>query len=144
MTDKKKSWDDIPSLEGLQMDWDYTAENPLGKRKHERISDDDVASLLGVEAVKAKVATQKHTIDGLLSDISAGGVALILGKELSVNQFVKIGFFLGTQKIVSKAIVRRSAPEQKDYKVGFQFQDINEEDSRYIHSLYASKRFNRL
>ena len=144
MTDKKKSWDDIPPLDGLKMDWEYTAENPLGKRKHERMTDRDVASLLGVGAIRAKVATQKHTFDGLLSDISAGGMALILGKELSVNQFVKIGFFLGTQKIVSKAVVRRTTPARKAYTVGFQFQDINEEDSRYIHSLYASKRFNRL
>ena len=93
MTDKKKSWDDIPPLEGLTMDWDYTADNPLGKRKHERMTNREVAALLGVDTVRAKVATQKHTIDGLLSDISAGGMALILGKELSVNQFVKIGFF---------------------------------------------------
>ncbi len=143
MVDIKKNWDEIPSLDDLKMDWEYKAESPLQKRKHERMTSQDVASLLGVRPIRARVATGRQTIDGLLSDICAGGMALILKSELSINQYVNIGFYLGKQKIVSKAVVKQLAPAQKNYKIGFQFQDINEEDSRYINSLYASKRLNR-
>lgn len=143
MVDIKKNWDEIPSLGDLEMDWEYKAEAPLQKRKHERMTSQDVASLLGVRTIRARVATGRQTIDGLLSDICAGGMALILKSELSINQYVNIGFYLGKQKIVSKAVVKQLAPAQTNYKVGFQFQDINEEDSRYINSLYASKRLNR-
>ncbi len=144
VTDKKKSWNDIPSLDGLKVDREYKAETPLGKRKCERMTAGDMASILEVGTIRAKVVTGKHTVDGLLSDICADGMALILKNHLSVNQYVKIGFFLGKQKIISKAIVKQSVPVQNNYKVGFQFEDINEADSKYIHSLYASKRLNRL
>ena len=144
VTDNKKSWDDIPSLDGLRIDSEYKADTPLGNRKHERMTAGDMTSMLEVKTIRAKVVTGKHTVDGLLSDICADGLALILKNELSVNQYVKIGFFLGKQKIISKAVVKRSVPIQNNYKVGFQFQDINEEDSRYINSLYAAKRLNRL
>jgi len=144
VTDKTKSWDDIPSLNGLEVDRKYKVETPLGKRKFERMTAVDMTSMLEVKTIRAKVVTDKHTVDGQLSDICADGMALILKNELSVNQYVKIGFFLGKQKIISKAIVKQSVPVQNNYKVGFQFHDINEEDSKYIHSLYAAKRLNRL
>ena len=144
MAEKKKSWDEIPSLDELKMDWDYKADTTLGKRKHERMTNQDVASLFGKKTIRARVATDKQTIDGTLSDICAGGMALILNREFSVNQYVKIGLFLGKQKIVSNAVVKRATPVNNSYKVGFQFHNINEEDSRYINSLYASKRLNRL
>lgn len=144
MTDKKKSWNDIPSLDGLKVDREYTVETPLGKRKFERMTAGDMTSMLEVKTIRAKVVTGKHTVDGMLSDICADGMALILKNELSVNQYVKIGFFLGKQKIISKAVVKQSVPVQNSYKVGFQFHDINEDDSKYINSLYAAKRLNRL
>jgi len=144
VTDKKKSWDDIPSLNGLKVDREYKVETPLGKRKLVRMTAKDMTSILEVKTIRAKVVTDKHTVEGQLSDICADGMALILKNELSVNQYVKVGFFLGKQKIISKAVVKQSVPIQSNYKVGFQFYDINEEDSKYINSLYAAKRFNRL
>jgi len=144
VTDKKKSWDDIPSLNGLKVDREYKVETPLGKRKLVRMTAKDMTSILEVKTIRAKVVTDKHTVEGQLSDICADGMALILKNELSVNQYVKVGFFLGKQKIISKAVVKQSVPIQSNYKVGFQFHDINEEDSKYINSLYAAKRFNRL
>ena len=144
MADVRKTWDDIPSLGELHIDWGYKPANPLGKRKHARMSSKDVASLFGIEKIKARVATGKQTVDGLLSDICAGGMALILNTELAVNQNVKIGFYLGKQKIISKAVVRQTAPTRRNFKVGFQFQDIAEEDSRYIDNLYATKILNRV
>lgn len=143
MSEKEKGWDDIPSLEGLQMDWDYTAETPLGKRKYQRMDNGDVRSIFEVKTIPVRVATGEFTIDGTLSDLSGGGLALILKKSLAVGQQVKLGFFLGTQKIISKAIVRQSAPLKGGYRVGFEFYNIKEEDSQYINGLYASKVFQR-
>jgi c-di-GMP-binding flagellar brake protein YcgR len=139
MSEEKKGWDDIPSLEGLQMDWDYTGENPLGKRKFQRMDNGDVRSIFEVKAIPVRVATGDFTIDGTLNDISGGGLALILKRALAVGQRVKLGFFLGRQKIVSQAIVRQCAPITSAYKVGFEFHNIKEEDSQYINGLYASK-----
>jgi c-di-GMP-binding flagellar brake protein YcgR len=143
MTEEKKGWDDIPSLEGLQMDWDYTAENPLGKRKFQRMDNGDVRSIFEVKTILVRVATGDFTIDGTLIDISGGGLALILEKQLVVGQKVKFGFFLGTQKIISQAIVRQCVPVKSGYKVGFEFHNIKEGDSQYINGLYASKLLSR-
>jgi c-di-GMP-binding flagellar brake protein YcgR len=143
MSEEKKGWADIPSLEGLQMDWGYSAENPLGKRKFQRMDNGDVRSIFEVKTVPVRVATGDFTMDGTLSDISGGGLALILKKALAVGQQVKLGFFLGTQKIISRATVRQCAPIRSAYKIGFEFHDIKEEDSRYINGLYASKVLSR-
>lgn len=143
MADEKKGWDDIPSLEGLQMDWDYTAETPLGKRKYQRMDNGDVRSIFEVKTIPVRVVTGELTIDGTLSDLSGGGLALIMRKGFPAGKRVKLGFFLGRQKIVSQAIVRQSAPIRDGFKVGFEFHNIKDEDSRYINGLYASKVLNR-
>jgi len=143
MSDKKKDWDEIPSLDGLQMDWDYSGQDALAKRRFERLSDGDMTSIFEVKNVPVRVATSDFTADGILSDISGGGVAVVLRKELAIGQHVKVGFFLGRQKIVSQAIVKQSIQIQSGYKIGFQFDNIKEEDSRYINGLYASKALNR-
>lgn len=143
MSEEKKGWDDIPSLEGLQMDWDYTAETPQGKRKFQRMDNGDVRSIFEVKTIPVRVVTGDFTIDGTLNDISGGGLALILKKSLAVGQQVKIGFFLGTQKIVSPAIVRQCVPITSGYRVGFEFRQIKEEDSQYINGLYASRVLKR-
>ena len=78
MSEKKKDWDEIPSLEGLQMDWDYSGNDSLGNRRFERLTYGDVTEIFEVKAVPVRVATPEFTIDGTLSDISGGGVAVIL------------------------------------------------------------------
>ena len=35
---KKQSWEDIPSLDGLEIDWDFKVESPMGKRAHSRLT----------------------------------------------------------------------------------------------------------
>ena len=39
MSDEKKSWDDIPSLGDLKVDWSYEPENPEGRRDSKRLTD---------------------------------------------------------------------------------------------------------
>lgn len=143
MSEKKKDWDEIPSLDGLQMDWDYSGQGPLAKRRFERLTDGDMTSIFEVKNVPVRVATSDFTADGILSDISGGGVAVLLRKELAIDQHVKVGLFLGRQKIVCQAIVKQSIQTQSGYKIGFQFDNIKEEDSSYINGLYASKVLNR-
>ncbi len=140
---EKKDWDEIPSLDGLQMDWDYSGQGPLAKRRFERLTDGDMTSIFEVKNVPVRVATSDFTADGILNDISGGGVAVVLRKELAIGQHVKVGFFLGRQKIISQAIVKQSLQIQSGYKIGFQFDNIKEEDSSYINGLYASKVLNR-
>ena len=36
---EKKKWDDIPSLPGLGVDWEFRPENPNGKRAHTRMDE---------------------------------------------------------------------------------------------------------
>ena len=143
MTGKNTKWDDIPSLDGLQMDWEYEAEKPQGQRKFERMSDEYVTSLFKTENIRVRVVTEKLTLDGLLSDVSAGGLSLVLKKELAVNDFAKIGFYLNKQKIISRAVVKQSTPLHSGFKIRFQFQNIKEEYSQYINGLYSAKILNR-
>ncbi len=139
MTEKKKGWDKIPSLEGLQMDWNYSAETVLGKRKFERLTEGDVTEIFEIKTVSVRVATADFTTDGTLSDISGDGIAVILRKELTVGHNVKMGFFLGRQRIVTKAVVRQAIQVSNGYKTGLQFHDIKDEDANYINGLYASR-----
>jgi len=139
MGDDKKDWDDIPSLDGLQVDWDYTAETDLGKRRFERLSVGDVSAIFEMKKVAVRIATSTFTADGSLSDISGDGIAVILRKKVEVGSYVKMGFFLGRQKIVAKAIVRQVSRVADGYKTGFQFYEMKPGDAEYINSLYASK-----
>lgn len=136
---EKKSWDDIPSLEGAGVDWNFKPETPLGKRSFVRINADDISGLFEVKEIFVKVATAKGTHIGRLLDISKGGLSLRIPVSLEENLPVKVGFLLGTMKIISKALVRHSHKIGEKYTMGVQFIDINEESAAYIDELYASK-----
>ena len=143
MSEKKKDWDEIPSLEGLQMDWDYSGNDSLGNRRFERLTFGDVTEIFEVKAVPVRVATQGFTTDGTMSDISGGGVAVILKKSVEAGQEAKIGFFLGRRKIVSRVVARQRTEIRNGFRIGFEFKGISEEDAAYINGLYASKMLNR-
>ncbi len=143
MSEKKKDWDEIPSLEGLQMDWDYSGNDSLGNRRFERLTHGDVTEIFEVKAVPVRVATPEFTIDGTLSDVSGGGVAVILKKSIEAGRPAKIGLFLGRRKIISRVVARQSAEIQNGFRIGFEFKDISEEDSTYINGLYATKMLSR-
>jgi hypothetical protein len=46
MAKEKVNWDDIPSLDGLEVDWQFEPENPLGKRAKVRIANSELYPLL--------------------------------------------------------------------------------------------------
>jgi hypothetical protein len=137
--EKKTGWDDIPSLEGLGVEWEYAPENPLGKRKFVRINAEDITGLFEVKEILVKIATAQATHTGRLLDISKGGLMLSLPVLLEDNLAIKVGLFLGTTKVISKAVVKHTSKTGEWYSTGIQFVDLNEETAQYIAGLYASK-----
>ncbi len=139
MADKKTSWDDIPSLDGFKVDWDYEPENPLGKRAHERMKETELFPVLGVGAIPVKVAANDLEEKGFLADLTPAGMAVSLSSRLNKDKPIMVGFFLGQQKIVSKAIVKNVHEVDGKYKTGLMFKDLNKEYADFIQGLFASK-----
>lgn len=137
--EKKTSWDDIPSLDGLGVEWEYKPENALGKRAYTRINAEDLVELLAAKKILVKVATAQNSYTGLLLDISKGGVSLNLPVLLDNNLPVMVGFFLGSVKVISKALILHTRKEGALYTTGIQFIDLNNESADFIGGLYASK-----
>lgn len=136
---EKKNWDDIPSLDGLGMDWDYQPENPLGKRAATRMQNIDLSRLFEVRSILVKVVSAEISMTGILLDISEKGIGVHLQEKLSEHQPVKIGLFLGTEKIISRGEVVHVRAEDGQYATGIRFVDLDEAAKRYIVGLYASK-----
>jgi hypothetical protein len=139
MADKKTSWDDIPSLDGFKVDWDYEPDNPLGKRAHERMKETELLPVLGVGAIPVKVATNDLEEKGVLADLTPAGMAVSLSSRLNKDKPIMVGFILGKQKIVSKAIVKNVQEIDGKYKTGLMFKDLNKEYADFIQGLFASK-----
>ncbi len=139
MTEKKASWDDIPSLDGFEVDWNYEPKNPMGKRAHKRMKDSELYPVLGVNSVPVKVAANDLETKGCMVDLTPAGMAVSLGTMFDEGQRVMVGFFLGQQKIVSKAIVKNVQEIDGNYKTGLEFVDLSEEYADYIRGLFSSK-----
>ena len=139
MTKEKTSWDDIPSLEGLEVDWQFEPENPLGKRAWVRMESCDLYSLLGVKSIPVKVVSKNFEGQGYLTDIAKSGLAVLLDTQLSQNQQTKIGFFLGKQKIVSRAIVKNVREQESRYRTGMELVELAKEYESFIVGLISSK-----
>lgn len=138
MTKKKVSWDNIPSLEGLEVDWDYEPDNPLGKRTTVRIGDKQLHSLIAKENTPVKLLTSSLEHKGYLVDISQGGIAVLLDSQLPTGQPVKIGFFLGNEKIVANALVRNIVAVDNKFRTGIEFVGLKKVYDEYIAGLISS------
>ena len=139
MAKESTSWDNIPSLEGLEVDWQFEPENPLGKRAWIRIPKGDLSPLLGVKSIPVKVVSHNFDGKGHLVDISQNGLAVFLDNELAVKQQVKVGLFLGKQKILSRAVVRNVRNAGGQYRTGMEFVDLSNEYESYIKGIISSK-----
>lgn len=133
------SWDDIPSLEGVEVDWGYRPEKARDKRTFVRMTEGAVAQLFEVHEIPVKLATAKQTYTCALVDISEGGVALNIGADLPVGTPVKLGFFLGRHKVITQGVVQHVRRQQGGSIVGIQFVQLPEASREYIAELYASK-----
>lgn len=141
---KKMIWDDIPSLDDLEIDWDFRPENPLGKRTWPRVAKNELQSFLEVKNIRVKVVSRNFDHTGFLLDLSRGGSAVLLDTKPVDNQLVKIGFFLGKHKVLAKAIVRNVCPCQGKYRVGMEFVDLTVKDISFIAGLISSKGYGML
>ena len=139
MAEKKASWDDIPSLDGLKVDWEYEPSNPLGKRAHVRMKDTELFPVLDVKTIPVKVVANDLEKKGYLVDLTPAGMAVKLDSGLDLDKPVMVGFFLGEQKIVSKAIVKNVQKTGGQYKVGIVFEKLDQEYVDFITSLFASR-----
>jgi hypothetical protein len=136
---EKKKWDDIPSLPGLGVDWEFQPENPNGKRAHTRMDEKVLTSLFDGQRIQVKVATLETTLTGSLHDISEGGLAVQLDCRLAENQAIRVGLFLGTEKIISGAVVKHVQSRGRAHTTGVKFIGLGRNERQHISSLYASK-----
>ncbi len=140
------SWEEIPSIDNLKLDWEYEPENPLGKRSTIRLGKKQLFRILGKDSVPVsiasivpvKVLSKKSHEKGYLIDLSEEGLAVILDIEIQAESQVKVGFFLGKRKIISKGIVRNVSVLAGKYRTGIEFFQLNEENVSFIKSLHSS------
>jgi hypothetical protein len=74
-------------------------------------------------------------------DLAKNGLAVLLNSPLAESQPVKIGFFLGQQKIVSRAVIRNVRAEQGGHRIGIEFVDLDEDSASFIVGLISSKGY---
>jgi hypothetical protein len=141
MTKEKVNWDDIPSLAGLEVDWQFEPENPLGKRAWVRIANIELFKLLGVKNIPVKVVAENFDGKGALVDIAQSGLGVLLEAELAEGQRVKVGLFLGKQKVLSRAVVRNVRDQEGRYRTGIEFVGLNKEYESYITGLIAATSY---
>ncbi len=136
---ERKGWSDIPTLEGLEMDWDYCPDCRDGKRLHKRLSKLDVSHLYGTDRVDVKMASVASTFDATLRDLSEGGLGVKLHKRLDEFQNLKVGLVLGDTKIIASAQVRHVRYSKNGYIAGLQFINLEPSIRKFIAGMYTSK-----
>lgn len=141
MAKEKSGWDQIPSLQGLEVDWKFEPENPLGKRAWLRIADSELHAVLGVKSIPVKVVSKNFEETGYVLDIAQGGLAVLMKTQLTVGQLLKVGFFLGKQKIVSRAIARNVGSLESRFRTGIEFVELDKESLSFIAGIVSSKVF---
>ena len=135
----KASWDNIPSLEDLKMDWDYEPENPLGRRSSIRLSKNDLIRTLDAEQIPVKIISRKFDNNGSLVDLSTKGLAVLLDVEMKAGILIKVGFLLGKVKVIARGIIRNSSKLRDFYRTGIEFVEFEDEATAFIASLTSSK-----
>ena len=132
------NWDDIPSLESVGLDRDCKPITPLGKRAFVRIRNENIPKLFTVSETLVKVATVKQIYTGQLLDVSVGGLAINLPILLEAELPLKVSFYLGPERIISKGIVRHIHKTKEQHTTGVEFIDLDFEYAGYIDRLYRS------
>jgi hypothetical protein len=138
----KRSWDDIPSLENASVDWDYVPESSFGKRSCERISRKHLNFLLDNNNVAVNISSGRFYSTGNLLDVSQAGLAVLLDDtELKKGSETKISLFLGTKKVISKAVVRNICSFEGLNRIGLEFVQPTEDNTLFIKGLVASQAY---
>jgi len=134
------SWNDIPSIENAEIDWEYEPENPLGKRLCLRIDKRHLSLLLDSTSWLVNISSSKLYETGELLDISQAGVSVLLDNtELKNGCRTKISFYLNAKRVISKAVVRNICTYEGQYRVGLEFVVPAKEDSEFIKKMISSQ-----
>ena len=142
--DMASQWDKIPSIPNISVDWDYEPETSLGKRLWKRLVQHDLQSLLGTSSTPVKMITADTEVKGRLVDISQKGLGILLEDGLSVGKSGKVGFRLGKETIVSKAVTKNSHRLAVNHRVGLEFVGLNSRMEDYIAELVSSDSYGQM
>jgi hypothetical protein len=140
------NWNEIPSIDNLAMDWNYKPENLLGKRSTERLSRKLLMLILGEGSVpvrikpiaSVKIVSEKSHGKAYLFDLSEKGLAVVLDVAMKIDVLVRVGFFLGRNKIISRGIIRNVTVLAENYRTGIEFVQLENESAIFIKELKAS------
>ena len=147
MTDRERSWDEIPALK-LEMDRDY--ENRLNAkegRRHERTEVASLKSILPGNLSRLQIrvgTTAKGTFDGLILDLSQSGVRIRIPKALNRGELVKVGFILNKHTVMAKATSRWVEVKERFCDVGLEFHDLPQADIELIGQLTTAAILSRV
>lgn len=139
MTDEKHSWDDIPSIEDISVEWDYAPENSLGDRECIRLDNRYLCTQFQIKKIPVKIVSKDMETSGSVLDLGKKGLGFMLGKHIEPGKSIKIGLYLGKVKVVSRAVVRYSKELNQRYRVGVEFEGLAETSREYIAGLVSSK-----
>jgi len=140
---EKRTWDDIPNIENLEIDWDFVPENPLGKREHVRVTARDLYRLFQETEYPVNIKSGNINIEGTLVDISEGWISIKSDIELMQDQEVNIDLILGNKSIVASGIVKMVREQNWVYFLGVQFTSITKKLQAFIKEMYPSAKILR-
>ena len=112
MGQEKPTRENLPSQEGLEIDWGFEHVNNIEKRANIRLTKKEITFLFRKNDIPIKLITEKNHCSAFLIDVSQRGVCL-RAKVSGCNdsQHVKTGFLLGNQKVTSEGRVKHVRKE---------------------------------
>lgn len=143
MGQDKPKWEGLPSLEGLEVDWCFESENGAEKRAKTRLTQKDLEFLFKKRAIPVKLVTERGQCTAYLVDVSQGGICLRAKVSgVAESQLVKLGFFLGNHKVLSKGRIKHVGEEKGWNILGIEFVGLSGDNCEYLAGLYTSIKLN--
>lgn len=137
-------WDKIPSIPNLEVDWGYEPENTLGNRLWKRLQRRDLRRILGVKETPVKMVTADSEMRGRLVDVSQKGLGVLVDRGLERGATGKVGFHLGKETIVAKAVMKNSVRQAGNHRIGMEFVDLSGSMEDYIVHLVSSESYGQV
>ncbi len=143
MTEKKKSWDDIPSIDNLEIDWDFKPESPLGRREYVRLTAKDLYRIFEKTEYPIDIKSGSIWVTGSLMDLSEGGMSVKSDKEFQIWQEVLIRLELWEKSIVSNGVVKMARKIDDGFLLGIQFDWLPKKTKSSIKEMYPAAKILR-
>jgi hypothetical protein len=141
MIKENKTWEEIPTLQGLEVDWRYQPERSSDKRVWQRIAARELHSILGVKNIPVKIVMDSFQETGALVNVAPGGMAVLLKTKLKEGQRLKVGLYLGKRSVISRAIIRKIRYLEGSFGTGIEFLNLDKESQGFISGMVTSKVF---